>query len=179
MIIAIVILVSLLIGFIFTYNHMVKNRNRMREAWSITDVFLKKRADLIPTLTEVVKGYSEHEKTLLQEIARLRSGTMADDQQQQIDSAKKLTKALGNLIVVVENYPEIKANEHFLELQKQLSEIEGEIEKARRYYNGTVRENNTYIESFPFNIVAGIFNFRKGIFFTMDTSEKTTPEIPF
>ena len=167
-ILAFLLIFLILAGIVLIYNKMIRNRNRMQEAWSIIDVFLKKRTDLIPALVDVVKGYSEHEKTLLEEITRFRA---AGDRQEQIHSANNLTKALGNLIVVVENYPEIKANEHFLELQKQLSGMEGEIEKARRYYNGTVRENNIYLESFPYHII-GIFHFQKGVFFTLDGESK-------
>ncbi len=167
-----------LIGIVLIYNKMVRNRNRMQEAWSIIDVFLRKRADLVPALVEVVKGYSNHEKTLLEEVTRFRSATKeATTQEARMESANGLAKALGNLIVVVENYPELKANEHFLQLQKELSSLEGEIEKARRYYNGTVRENNTYIESVPNNFVAVLFKMEKGLFFTLDPSETATPDI--
>lgn len=170
-----ILLLLIATATILVYNKMVRNRNRTQEAWSIIDVFLRKRADLIPALVDVVKGYSEHEQTLLEEITRLRAAAATDNRQEQIDSANRLTKALGNLVVVVENYPEIKASEHFLNLQKQLAAIEGDLERARRYYNGTVREQNTCLESFPWNIIAALFRFRKGIFFSLATPDTTPP----
>ncbi len=169
-----------IIWIIIIYNKLVKNQNRMQEAWSMIDVFLKKRYELIPNLVETVKGYSQHEQKLLEEVTRYRAEAMqASKTGNRIAGEIQLEKALNNLVVSVENYPELKANEHFLKLQQQLVEIENELEMSRRYYNGTVRENNITLESFPSNIIGNIFNFEKGLFFSSDISEKTLPDITF
>lgn len=125
---------------------MVKNKNQVNEAWSIIDVFLKKRYDLIPNLVNIVKGYATHENETLTEIARMRNQAMQSTEiKERVETETKLDGALAKLFVSVENYPDLKANENFIRLQSQLSSIEDDIEKSRRYYNGTVRENNIYI----------------------------------
>lgn len=152
----------------------------MQEAWSIIDVFLKKRHDMIPNLVDIVKGYAIHEKITLEKVTRYRSEAMqADTIQTQIASESGLSKSLDRLLVSIENYPQLAANEQFLKLQQQITELENDLEMARRYYNGTVRENNTYQESFPSNIIARIFNFTKGAFFASASSEKTVPTVSF
>lgn len=161
-----------------SFNQMIKNGNRMNEAWSIIDVFLKKRYDLIPVLVETVKGYAAYEKSTLEEVTQIRTTAM---QYQTIESKSvnetRLDNALVRLFGVVEKYPELKADKSFLELQQQISEIENDLEKARRYYNGTVRVYNTQIESFPANIIAGLFNFKRGDFFQIDYKEKEIADI--
>jgi LemA protein len=175
----IIIIVFFTLGFILlfivtAFNKIIKERNQMNEAWAIIDVFLKKRYDLIPSLVDIVKGYASYEKSALEEIIRIRSDAA---QYQTIESKSiietKLDKALVHLFGVVEKYPDLKANNSFLELQQQISEIENDLERARRYYNGTVRIYNTHIESFPANMIAVLFNFRKGSFFQNDYKEKT------
>lgn len=152
----------------------------MQEAWSIIDVFLKKRYDLIPSLVETVKEYATYEKSVLEEVVRIRSQAIESQTvESRSQTETKLDKALVHLFGVVEKYPELKANENFLELQQQISRIENDLEKARRYYNGTVRENNILIESFPFNLIAGLFNFRKGSFFQIDQKESGLTNISF
>jgi LemA protein len=174
------ILLVTAIAVISTYNKLVAFKNRMQEAWSGIDVFLKKRHDLIPNLISTVKGYAAHERQTLEDITRCRAEAMqAKDQGARIDSETGLGRALGRLMAVAERYPDLKANVNFLELQKQLSEIEGELSLSRRYYNGTVRENNIYIESFPSNIIAGMFKFAKGTFFEIDEVEKKVPNVSF
>lgn len=174
------LLVILFGSIIFVYNQLVKNRNRMQEAWSVIDVYLKKRHDLIPALVDAVKGYSSYEHNTLEEITQQRSEALrAQQPDAQIASESRLTTQLDRLLVVVEKYPELKANENFLNLQQQLSSMENDLEKARRYYNGTVRENNIALESFPTNIIGSLFNFQKGLFFQAETPEKSTPEISF
>lgn len=176
---AILIFLVLFVGIII-YNRLIKNRNRMQEAWSLIDVFLKKRYELVPNLVEIVKGYSTHEQKLLEEVTRYRSETMkTTDTGSRIEGENRLEKALNNLIVTIENYPELKANEHFLKLQEQLVEIETDLERARRYYNGCVRENNIALESFPSNMIGNLFNFDKGIFFASDASERMVPDVSF
>lgn len=180
LIVILVIVAVVILAAISIYNKMVKNKNHMLEAWSGIDVFLKKRYDLIPNLVETVKEYATHEKSTLEEITRYRSAAMAaQTPQEKIESETKLDKALVNLFAVAENYPELKANENFRQLQSELTNLEGEIESSRRYYNGTVRENNIYLESFPANIFAGIFNFKKGDFFEIAETERSVPKVSF
>lgn len=152
----------------------------MQEAWSLIDVFLKKRHDLIPSLVDTVKGYSLHEQKVLEEVIRLRSEAMqADNTQKQIHSETGLGKSIDRLLVTIEKYPELRANEQFLKLQQQITELENDLEKARRYYNGTVRENNISLESFPSNIIGNLFSFSKGVFFASEASEKAIPTVSF
>jgi len=175
-----IVLGLLIICIIYIYNKLIKNKNRMQEAWSIIDVFLKKRHDLIPSLVNIVQGYSLHEKQTLEDVTRYRSEALhATDTQSQIAIETGLEKSLGKLLVTVESYPDLKANEQFLKLQQQITEVENELEKARRYYNGTVRENNISLESFPSNVIGSLFNFSKGVFFAAGTSEKNTPDVSF
>jgi LemA protein len=172
------ILIVLIIVVAIAYNKLVKNKNRMQEAWSVIDVFLKKRHDLVPNLLETVKGYAAYEKKTLEDITRYRSEAMqAKNPENQVASENHLGKALSNLFVVVEKYPELKANTHFLRLQQQLTDLEHDLEASRRYYNGTVRINNIYVEKFPSNLIAKMFNFGKGVFFAADSSEKEVPKI--
>jgi LemA protein len=141
---------------IVLYNRLVRLRNMVREGWSGIDVQLKRRANLIPNLVETVKGYIGHERDLLEKVTRLRSQSLQTGdlgEKQRVENA--LTGGLAHLFAVAEGYPELKANQNFQELQTQLSEIEDQIQLARRYYNGTVRNLNIAIESFPGNLVAG------------------------
>ena len=153
----------------------------VEEGWSGIDVQLKKRSNLIPNILSSVKGYMKHEKGLLEKITTLRSQSDAADNV--LDQAKvesSLSGSLMNLFAVAENYPELKANENFLDLQKQLQEIEDEIQMARRYYNGTVRNNNVLVESFPSNIIANSFHFGKFDFFEIeDLSVREVPKVEF
>jgi len=175
-----VILVIVIIAAGAVYNKLVKNKNLMQEAWSGIDVFLKKRHDLVPNLLETVKGYAAHEKAVFENVTRYRSEAMqAKDPETQVAAENRFGKALANLFAVAENYPDLKANANFLQLQQQLADLEHDLESSRRYYNGTVRINNTYVESFPSNIVARIFNFQKGVFFAVDDSEKEVPKVSF
>ena len=174
----ILLVVIIVIGFI--YNKFVKNRNMMQEAWSGIDVFLKKRHDLVPNLVDTVKAYAAHEQKTLEKITRLRTEAMqAKSTESQITSESQLGQALSGLFAVIENYPDLKANTNFLLLQQQLADLEHDLESSRRYYNGTVRINNIYVEQFPSNIFAGMFNFKKGVFFAIESSEKEIPNMSF
>jgi len=174
------VLAILIIAVISVYNKLVKYKNLMQEAWSGIDVYLKKRHDLVPNLVETVKGYAAHEKTTLENITRYRSEAMqAKSPEAQVASENHLGKALASLFAVAENYPDLKANANFLLLQQQLTDLERDLESSRRYYNGTVRINNTYMEKFPTNVIAGMFNFQKGVFFAVDSSEKEVPKVSF
>jgi LemA protein len=174
------ILLVTVIAVVSIYNKLVTARNRMNEAWSGIDVLHNKRHDLVPNLVATVKGYATHERQTFEEVARYRSQAMnAKEQGTRMESESGLGQALGRLMSVTENYPQLKANVHFLELQKQLSAIEEELSLSRRYYNGTVRENNIRIESFPSNIIASVFGFEKGKFYEIDKNVRTVPHVSF
>lgn len=184
--IIVLILVVLVFWGVSLYNKLVKYRNMMEEGFSGMDVQLKKRHDLIPNLVNTVKGYASHEQETFERVMEARSRAMsgmslsADNADAIADSQNQLTSAIGRLFAVAENYPELKADANFRELQTQLADIEHDIEKARRYYNATVRDNNIAVESFPSNIVANMGGFRHGVFFEMeDPGERTAPEVKF
>lgn len=182
-IIAILLGLVLLLAFyaIATYNKLVKLKNLVAEAWSGIDVQLKKRYDLIPNLVETVKGYAAHEKETLENVTKARTAAQqATTVEGQQVAEKNLSGALMNLFAVAERYPDLKANANFLELQAALQTVEGDIEKARRYYNGNVREQNTLIESFPSNIIANLFSFAKSVFFELENpAHKENPTVKF
>ncbi len=174
----------LILLFIFSvsiYNKLVKARIHVDEGWSGIDVQLKRRADLILNLVNTVKGYASHEAKLLNEITELRARSIADNsvaEQSQVEG--QLGTALRSLLVVVENYPDLKANQNFVSLQTQLEKIEHDLQLARRYYNGTVRDNNILIDAFPSNILAILFSFGKREFFEIeDTLRDSVPEVKF
>lgn len=169
------------IYFVYIYNRLIRLRNMADEAWSGIDVQLQKRYDLIPNIVKTVSGYAAHEKNLFESITRLRSeGIDADNISQREKADINLSKELGNLFVVVENYPELKADKNFLELQKELSKVENDLQRARRYYNGSVRNYNILIEQFPSNLVAGAASHRQKDFFDIkNETEKAIPIINF
>lgn len=175
--------ILLLIGMYFggTYNKLVRARTMVEEGWSGIDVQLKKRHNLIPNLIETVKGYAAHEKGTLDAVITARNAAQSASGVQATKAAEgKLQAAMANIFALAENYPDLKANTNFLQLQNELSKIEGDVEKARRYYNGTVRENNVLVESFPSNLVANMFNFYISDFFEIDdATERTVPKVKF
>ncbi len=176
LIIAIVVVCG---GFsLYIYNRLVRLVNYVREAWSGIDVQLKKRHDLIPRLVETVQGYASHERNLLEAITSLRTQGMSASSVKDTETAEVgLSKALGKLFVVVENYPELKASQNFLELQRDISKVENDLQKARRYYNGTVRNYNILIEQFPSSLIAGVAGHRQREFFDIgNESERSAPE---
>ncbi len=175
------VIILLIIYAISIYNRLVKLRTLCEEGWSGIDVFLKKRYDLIPNLVETVKGYATHENETFENVTRARSEAMsAKGVTEQEHAENNLNKALINLYAVAEQYPDLKANANFINLQNQVETLEGEIEKARRYYNGTVRENNILVETFPSNIIANMFGFVKQKFFELtNLVERETPKINF
>ncbi|HQW98370.1 MAG: LemA family protein [Flavobacteriales bacterium] len=180
---AILLVLLALVAFyaIAIYNKLVKLKNLVAEAWSGIDVQLKKRYDLIPNLVETVKGYAAHEKETFENVTKARAAAQqATTVEGQQVAENKLNGALMNLMAVAERYPDLKANTNFLALQSALGEVEGDIEKARRYYNGNVREQNTLIESFPSNVVANSFSFAKSTFFELENpAEKNAPQVKF
>ena len=169
------------IYLILSYNNLIKKKNMVEEGWSSIDVQLKRRSNLIPNIINSVKGYLSHEKKLLEEITELRSQSeVANTVIDQGKAESSLSESLMNLFAVAENYPELKANENFLDLQNQLQKIEDDIQMARRYYNGTVRNNNVLIESFPTNLVANTFNFETADFFEIeDQNLRDVPIVEF
>jgi LemA protein len=170
---------AIVIWIIFTYNLFIRDRNLIKEAWSGIDVQLKRRHNLIPNLVASVKGYSLHEKSLFENITQKRSeATRIESIKEKAPAESDLSGMLKNLFAVVENYPALKANENFINLQNQLVEIEDQLQYARRYYNGAVRNYNIRVESFPSNIIAGIFDFRQDSFFEISlATERTAPEV--
>ena len=179
MTISIIAVGFILLWLIVIYNLFIRDRNLMKEAWSGIDVQLKRRHNLIPNLVTTVKGYSKHERNLFEDITEKRAKTI------QVDNIKEkstletdLSGMLKTLFAVVEDYPDLRANENFLDLQNQLTEIEDQIQLSRRYYNGTVRNYNIRVESFPNNIVAGKFDFKTEEYFEITfATERKTPEV--
>ena len=169
------VLITLLILFVWlTYNSLVQLRNKVKEAFSTMDVYLKKRYDLIPSLVDIVKGYAKHETDALQEVTKMRVNAQKGDLDTAIDSEVKIGDALQSLLVVVEKYPDLKANTNFLDLQERLSKMEEEIAFSRRYYNGSVREFNNKCQMFPLNLVAGMFGFKALPMYQVDSEQERT-----
>ncbi|MCU0332448.1 MAG: LemA family protein [Ignavibacteriaceae bacterium] len=170
---------SIIVWAIFTYNLFVRDKNLIKEAWSGIDVQLKRRHNLIPNLVASVQGYSKHEKTLFENITQKRSEAVkVESIKEKAPAESDLSGMLKNLFVAVENYPDLKASENFLTLHNQLVEIEDQLQYARRYYNGAVRNYNIRVESFPSNVVAAIFNFKQDNFFEITlATEKAAPEV--
>ena len=174
------IIIILIIYFIAQYNSVVKLKNQAEEAWSSIDVQLKRRHDLIPNIVETVKGYAKHERETFENVTKARNMAMnAKDVKEKAEAENFLTGTLKSLFALSENYPELKANQNFLQLQNTLSEIEDNIQNARRYYNAVVRDLNTKIETFPSNIIANIFNFKKREYFEIAEEEKEPVKVKF
>lgn len=162
------------------YNGLVKSKNRVDEAWSDIDVQLKRRYDLIPNLINTVKGYAAHEKELLEKVTEARANAMnASGPHDKQDAENMLSGTLKSLFAVAENYPDLKANQNFLELQRELTDTEDKIQASRRFYNGNVRDLNIKIESFPTNVVASMMHFTKREFFEIEESEKQPVKVEF
>lgn len=169
------------IYLIVVFNRLVRQRNVVREGWSGIDVQLKRRTDLIPNLVETVKAYAAHERSLFEEItARRAASVAASDVSGQANAERALSGALGKLIAVAEAYPELKANQNFLELQGQLADIEDHLQMARRYYNGAVRNLNVSVQSFPDVLIARTFSFKEQPFFELENRvEGAAPQVGF
>lgn len=175
-----VISVLVVLYVIATYNKCITLRNYVREAFSTMDVYLKKRWDLIPNLVETVKGYVSHEKDVLTKITELRNQNYSNlSNEQKMNLNTEIGLGLSKLIAVVENYPDLKANQNFTNLMQELSAIEEDIANSRKYYNGTVREFNTAIELFPTNIIAAIFSFKAEKLFEINDRERENVKVSF
>ena len=174
------VFVLILVGI---YNGLIRRRNRVKNAWSQIDVQLKRRYDLIPNLVDTAKGYLKHEREVLENVTKARqqainvpSGAIAE----QAKAENFLTQTLRSLFAVVENYPDLKANQNMLALQEELTSTENKISYARQHYNDTVLDLNNKIEMFPSNIVAGMFSFKKGEFFELeDAGQREAPKVSF
>ena len=173
--------ILLIFYFIGMYNALVQLRNRVKNAWSQIDVQLKRRHDLIPNLVETAKGYMTHEKETFTQITEARSKAVgANSIKDKSQAESSLSGALGNFMLVVETYPELKANQHFLALQEELTSTENKISFARQNYNDSVLFYNNKIQMFPSNIIASMFNFEENDFFELeDPKEKEVPKVSF
>ncbi len=178
--IAIAISVIIILWIILTYNAFVRLRNQVENSWSQIDVQLKRRAELIPNLIETVKGYAKHEKDVLENVTKARSALMtAKNVHESADADNMLTGALKSLFAVSENYPDLKANQNFLQLQEELSGTENKVAASRQYYNDTVMEYNTKRESFPSNFIASSFSFTKKELFEIPETQREVPKVSF
>jgi LemA protein len=184
LIIILVVVVVLVLAIIGIYNNLVKLRNNRENAFADIDVQLKQRYDLVPQLVATVKGYAEHEKGLLESITAARSAAMsATSIDEKIKADQQLTSALAGLKVQVEAYPDLKANQNFLQLQGELSDIENKLAAVRRYFNSATRELNNAVQTFPNNLLAGMFGFHKEAMYEIEASQRAAvekaPEIKF
>jgi LemA protein len=163
-----------------TYNTMIRSRNLVDEGWSGIDVQLKRRTDLVGNLVETVKGYATHERELFEKVTAARSAAVsAGSVTERAQAENALTGTLRSLFAVAENYPELKANTNFLDLQQNLGTLEGEIQMARRYYNGAARGYNSLIQVFPNNLIAGPFGFTKRDYFEAAEEDRAVPKVSF
>ena len=178
--VAFAVVVALLIYGVFIFNRLIRERNMVREGWSGIDVQLRRRADLVPALVETVKAYAAHERSLFEEITAIRSASIAAANVRAQENAERaLESALGKLIALKEAYPDLKADRNFLKLQEQLAEIEDQLQMARRYYNGSVRNLNISIQSFPNVLIARPLGFTEAEFFEADEAGRATPGVSF
>ena len=180
-VILIIVVVLIVLWAISVYNKLVVLKNRVKDQWAQIDVQLKRRFDLIPNLVETVKGYTKHESETLEAVIKARntyvSATLPEDQ---MKADGELTQAISKLFALTESYPDLKANTNFLDLQNQLSNIETEIAQSRKFYNGVVKTYNIKLESFPSNIIAGMFNFtRKPLYEVSDDVERENVKVEF
>ena len=173
-------IVLVVLWLISAYNQLVSLRIKVKEGFSTIDVFLKKRYDLIPNLVETVKGYAKHEKDTLNQVVEARGKALSSSPEDKSKYEGELSNALSKLLMISENYPDLKADTQFVNLQNQLQQIESEIEKSRRYYNGLVRELNTNIQKVPTCIVASMFKFKEEPFFELENkSERENIKVQF
>ena len=180
LIITIVVLLLLILSIIGMYNNLVSLKMRVKNAWAQIDTQLKRRFDLIPNLVETVKGYAKHEKETLTDVIEARNKFQsATTPEEEMKASGDLNKALSRLMVLTESYPELKANENFLQLQGDLKDCEEKISFARQFYNDAVLSYMNKIEMFPSNIIASMFNFKKADYFEAGEEAKTAPKVSF
>lgn len=171
----------LFLAFVFMYNKLVRMRNRVQEAWSDIDVQLKRRHDLIPNLIDTVKGYMTHEREVLENVTKARTSVMSAGTREDREKGENmLSDALKSLFAVSESYPDLKASQNFMELQRELSDTENKIQASRRFYNANVRDYNTAIQQVPTNMVAGTFGFKAEEMFKIEIeTERDVPNVEF
>ena len=172
-----IVAVALIVVFcIFVYNSLIQLSNKVKEAFSTMDVYLKQRFDLIPNLVDTVKAYAKHEADTLEELTKRRAGVASNDIDGKVEGEMRIGEALSRILVVVERYPELKASENFLDLHKRIVKVEDDIAFARRYYNGSVRQYNDKCQMFPYNIIANIFGFKsKKMYEIQNIAEREVP----
>ena len=177
----ITVVLLLLIAVIWMYNRLVRNRNLVSEAWAGIDVQLQKRFELVPNLVQTVKGYAKHESTVFEDVATIRSSGEKSKEtgvEKRAEQETALSRSLGRLFALAEDYPDLKASEGFQQLHSSLVEIENDLQYARRYYNGAARDNNNLVESFPSNIIANVFKFTTAEFFEIElASQRSAPNV--
>ena len=179
-IIVIILVIFIVVTLIHMYNNLVGLRNRVKNRYAQIDVQLKRRNDLIPNLVETVKGYAGHEKGVLEEVTKARSSVMnASTPQEASEANNQLTGALKSLFAVAENYPDLKANSNFQQLQTELSDTEDKISYARQFYNDVVLKYNNACQQFPSSMIAKIFGFKEEVFFEAPEAERAVPEVKF
>ncbi|PIR06830.1 hypothetical protein COY65_02940 [Candidatus Jorgensenbacteria bacterium CG_4_10_14_0_8_um_filter_39_13] len=171
--IILIILGIIILWLVFIFNGLIVRKNRVEEAWSDIEVQLKRRYDLIPNIVETVKGYAVHEKGVLEEVTQARVTAMnTKEPQAKLQAENQISQTLKTLFAVAENYPQLKANENFLQLQNELVDTEDKIQAARRFYNANVRDYNIAIQVFPANLISGAFNFKLRELFDVDKPEE-------
>jgi len=176
----IAVVAIVVVTVIAIYNRLVRHRNLVREGWSGIDVQLRRRTDLIPNLVETVKAYAAHERGLFEDVTAKRAMSIAaDNVNGQAAAERALTGSLGRLFAVAEGYPQLRADQNFRKLQEQLAEIEDQLQMARRYYNGTVRDFNISIHSFPNLLIAKPFGFEEAPFFEVEEAARAVPAVTF
>lgn len=179
-IISVAVIVLLLFLITKIYNKLVAYSVRVDNSWAQVDVQLKKRFDLIPNLVETVKGYADHEKSTLEEVTKWRSAAInSETPEEAMVNNQKLSRAIVNLFATAEQYPDLKANQSFLDLQTQLKDIENKIAISRQFYNDTTMKYNEYIIRFPSNLFASIFHFTQRKYYEIEDAEKTVPQVKF
>ena len=172
--------VLIVLWAILTYNGLVSRRAMVAEGWSGIDAQLKRRADLIPNLVETVKGYAAHERQTFDELTKMRSDAGSQNPAERAQTEGAITAAIGRVMAVAEAYPDLKASANFQTLQKDLADIEDQIQLARRYYNGAVRNLNVAVQQFPSNLIANFGGFTAAQFFQLDNAaERTAPKVSF
>ena len=178
--ILLVVLALVVMGVILIYNGLVKLREQVDASWSDIDVQLKRRHDLIPNLVSTVQGYASHERETLEAVIQARNQAMgAQGPEARAEAENQLTGTLRSLFALSESYPQLRANENFMDLQRNLQQLEDAIQRARRYYNAVVRDYNTKIRSVPSNLVANAFSFRPREFFEIEEGERSVPRVDF
>jgi LemA protein len=179
LIVVLVIVVLVALGLVASYNRFISQRQQVQNAWANVDTELKRRYDLVPNLVATVQGYAAHERGVFEEVARTRAAAQAAQGPAASSAAEgPFVGALGRLIAVAENYPQLKANENFLQLQGTLTDTEDRIQQSRGYYNGVVQQFNRRIQAFPSNVIAGLFHFQAAEFFHIDDAQRAVVAEP-